>query len=450
VNFYDDVLGRAERILVKYPLCDACLGRLFARLGLGVSNAERGRALKTLLAMKLHVQYARGEISREYFERVAANAGSAVATTYKKLFNSELSARECYMCRNALTPQMYERLAEEAIKELEKLHVASFLVGVTLDKELAGRELQLLLECGLEYAESLKREIKREVGKIIRDKSGLKPDFVNPDAVVVISFNSEFTNYSVSVEVKPLLLYGRYWKLGRRMSQTPWYTLSGVKKYPLSVQESVESAVKSLFNASKVVIHAAGREDVDARMIGSGRPLVIEVKSPLKRSTSVEELREYVALHSRGPVKLAIEGPAPRRAVALLKELSKRASKVCRVCVYSPFEDISESELRRLEELFANATIHQMTPLRVIRRKRRERERVKRVYAVRAVKLTSRVFEALIHCEGWLYVKELVHGDQGRTNPSFASVLNKTLIPIELDVLYVEEKLYELLHRRSA
>jgi len=440
VEFYNHILGRAERVLTKYPLCDACLGRLFAKLGLGLSNAERGRSIKTLLSMKLHSLYSKGEISREYFENIALNANSAVMSTYIRLFNVNLKPRECFLCRNNLNQQLYEKIASEAIRELKKHSVSSFLVGVTLDKEISDRELQVLLECGIEYAESIKREVKREVGKLIRDKSAFKPDFVNPEALVMISFNNDFTSYQLEVEIKPILLYGRYWKLARRISQVPWYTPSGVKKYPLSVQEYVEKVFKELLGASRVVIHAAGREDVDARMIGSGRPLVIEVKSPVQRGIDIEEIKKSIESQGPAPLILSVESVVPRKTVSALKELSKRASKVYRVCVYSPHEDVGESDLMRLEEVFNNITVHQKTPLRVLRRRRRERERVRRVYAVKTFKISSMLFEALIHCDGGLYIKELVHGDQGRTVPSFASTLNKILIPVELDVLCVEEK----------
>jgi tRNA pseudouridine synthase 10 len=175
-------------------------------------------------------------------------------------------------------------------------------------------------------------------------------------------------------------------------------------------------------------------------MIGSGRPLVIEVKSPVQRGIDIEEIKKSIESQGPAPLILSVESVVPRKTVSALKELSKRASKVYRVCVYSPHEDVSESDLMRLEEVFNNITVRQKTPLRVLRRRRRERERVRRVYAVKTFKISSMLFEALIHCDGGLYIKELVHGDQGRTVPSFASTLNRILIPVELDVLYVEEK----------
>jgi tRNA pseudouridine synthase 10 len=440
VEFCDWILERAEKVLAKFPLCDACLGRLYAKLGLGLSNAERGRSIKTLISMRLHALYSRGEVSRDYFENIALNAGSAVASTYTRLFNTSLKPRECFLCRNSITQQLFEKIAVEAIRELEKHSVSSFLVGVKLTGETRDRELQVLLECGINYAESIKREIKREVGKIIRDKSPFKPDFANPEALVTISFNNDFTSYRVEVEVKPILLYGRYWKLARRISQVPWLTSSGVKKYPLSVQEYVEKIFRELLGASRAIIHAAGREDVDARMLGSGRPLVVEVKSPARRRVDLEEIRKHLETWRADPVVLSIEGAASRKTITALKELSKRTSKVYRVCVYSLLGDIDESDLLKLEEVFKNVSIHQKTPLRVLRRKKGERERVRRVYAVKTFKISSTLFEALIHCDGGLYVKELVHGDQGRTTPSFSSTLNKVLIPVELDVLYVERQ----------
>jgi len=440
LSFYEQVFAIAEKVLLKYPLCDACLGRLFAKLGVGLSNINRGYSIKTVLSMKLHAQYTRGEVSREYFEKIAENAGSVVASMYKKLFNTDLKSRECYLCHNMLSSQLYDSIAEKAIRELEKYNVTSFLIGVSLDKEVLNRELELLLECGLSYAESVKREIKREIGKIIRDKSGLKPDFTDPDAIVMVTFNRDLKEYNVEIEVKPLLLHGRYWKLARRISQVPWITRSEVKKYPLSIQEYIEKTLKDLFKASKILIHAAGREDIDARMIGSGRPLVIEIKSPLRRDLNIEFINKHINLVRDAPVKLHVEGTASRKCIRLLKESSKKSSKIYRVCIYSPFEDVDEDELKKLGEIFNNIIVHQKTPLRVLRRKKREHVRARRVYSVRAIRITPRVFEVLIHCEGGLYIKELVHGDQGRTTPSFATALNKVLIPVELDVLYVEEK----------
>jgi len=46
-----DILEIAEKIVAEGPICDHCLGRQFAKLSTGLSNDERGRAVKLSLAM---------------------------------------------------------------------------------------------------------------------------------------------------------------------------------------------------------------------------------------------------------------------------------------------------------------------------------------------------------------------------------------------------------------
>ena len=46
----------------------------------------------------------------------------------------------------------------------------------------------------------------------------------------------------------------------------------------------------------------------------------------------------------------------------------------------------------------------------------------------------------IIYCDGGLYIKELISGDDGRTKPSVSSILNKNCICKELDVLKVHDE----------
>ena len=45
--------------------------------------------------------------------------------------------------------------------------------------------------------------------------------------------------------------------------------------------------------------------------------------------------------------------------------------------------------------------------------------------------------EMRVHCQGGLYIKELITGDEGRTSPSVAEILDVKAKPLELDVLEV-------------
>lgn len=436
VSTIRDLLSKAESVLLEYPLCNSCLGRLFAKYGFGLSNYSRGSMLKTLLSMKLYIMYSRGVVERDYVERIASNGGEDLESMYRKVAGVKTNVNKCYICGGLLSSSFINSVASNACKELVEYDISTFLVGVVVDRDILERELELIAKYGTSSAESIKREVKREAGKAISGLCGLRPDFTNPDAVLIIRLGRDL-NYSMEVRINPLFLGGVYWKLGRRISHVPWLEKGGRKRYPLSVQEALESPLKSILRAEGVTIHAAGREDVDARTVGSGRPLIIEVKSPKRRRVELETLNMQLADKLvNSPVRVEIISTASRRDVLLLKETSRFKRKAYRVCVYSE-ADILPEELVLLERTFENREVSQRTPTRILYRKR-DKERLRKVYSVKTFYLSSRVFEAIVQCDGGLYVKELVHCDNGRTIPCFSGVLGKRLVPVELDVISVE------------
>lgn len=425
------ILEKSEKILSEYPLCDSCLGRLFAKRGLGLRNEQRGFAIKVLLSMKVHEEYLRnGEAP--LLEKLARNAGGPLATLYRKLTSRDVEARKCYICGNKLSEELLRGIASEAGRLLAELNARTFLIGVRVDQEIAKRELEVALLTGLEASESLKNEVKREVGKLVQALTGKSPDFANPDVVILVELDREF-GYRLIPQVNPIMLKGYYKKIGRNISHVPWITRDGTRKYPLSIQEFVEERAKGLFGAAAVKIHAAGREDVDARMLGTGRPLVIEIVEPRARDIDIAKLNE--ALKGR-EVLVEVTSRASRLDIRQLKGESGKRGKVYRVLVLSS-RPLDLEDLQRLESSFVNRAIRQRTPTRILRRKK-DREVVKRVRSVKARALTPYLFEALIYCDGGLYVKELVHCDGGRTSPCFSEVLGAPATPLELDVLYIE------------
>ena len=54
--------------------------------------------------------------------------------------------------------------------------------------------------------------------------------------------------------------------------------------------------------------------------------------------------------------------------------------------------------------------------------------------------IDSEHIEVEIICSGGLYVKELIHGDEGRTQPNLSQVLGVPLIVDYLDVLEVKDE----------
>lgn len=427
------ILDKARRLLRKYPLCDFCLGRMFAKHGLGLGNDERGRAIKILLTMSLHREFAGKNVPTEELVALASNTGPPLVHLVNKLTGLEVFPRECYICGGRISRELYRSIAEKAASMLREVEAKTFLVGVVLDEVIAKREQDVALETGLEANESVKNEIKREVGKIIQAITGLQVDFRTPDAIVMVEVGAGFEP-TVKLQANPVYLKGVYKKLGRNISHVPWLSRDGTKKYPLSIQEFFESTLRDLYGATKVVIHAAGREDVDARMLGSGRPLVVEIVEPRRRKISLEDVNKLLA---SGLVEGKITGYTSRSDVRLLKELSKHRRKVYRLLVFSE-KPLDQGDMSKLEEFFTNRIVKQKTPTRVLRRKK-DIERTRRVHALKTRLVTPHLFEALVYCDGGLYVKELVHCDNGRTTPCFGEVLSTNTKPLELDVLYVQQ-----------
>ena len=64
-------------------------------------------------------------------------------------------------------------------------------------------------------------------------------------------------------------------------------------------------------------------------------------------------------------------------------------------------------------------------------------------YALREVrkldykKLDSKTLELVIECEGGLYIKELISGDENRSQPSVTEILGTGAKCVQLDVLDV-------------
>jgi len=75
------------------------------------------------------------------------------------------------------------------------------------------------------------------------------------------------------------LLAGRYRKLRRGLSQSPWI-IDGAQKGSGSVQELIESWAMPHLKADSCKFVTAGREDIDVRMLGNGRPFILEIFNP--------------------------------------------------------------------------------------------------------------------------------------------------------------------------
>ncbi len=437
------ILDDALHMLEKYPLCDNCLGRQFALLARGVENETRGKTLKLTLTMQASSQNFSGASEGLGILKILAVNGfsNEAAEALRKLGKRapKTEAKKCFLCDDKF--REIDMLSEKMLEKTAYYEYATFLVGVELPTEVEEREDEFKATLNVTYGESIRHEFGRVLGKRLEQQTGKLVEFRKPDlAIIVNPFKGR-----VTLQVNPLFVAGRYRKLVRDIPQSKWFCSNcrgrGCEKcggtgklYSESVEEIVSKPLVEAAEGEKSSFHASGREDIDARMLGSGRPFVVEISKPKKRSIDLAKVSEMINAEGEGRVQVSRLRFTTRDVVRKLKR-SESAQKEYRVLVEFG-RDILEEELRILEQALTGTSIKQRTPLRVVHR-RAELVREKYIYKVKVKKVAPKQAEMIVRCQGGLYVKELVSGDEGRTVPSVSQLLNTSATTLKLDVMKV-------------
>jgi len=405
-----EVIDTARKIVKEGlgPICDSCIGRQFAKISSGLSNAKRGQILKEALRTKW-------------------NLGEEIKLQGK-----------CWVCNG-----LFENLDGWVLKALEALRdyeFDSFLVGTKVSGMLLENEELIWEIAGASYAEPLKAELNREIGKRIERETGKTVDFERPDLVVLLNLWTE----KVELQVNSCFIYGRYRKFKRGIPQTRWLCREcrgrGCEKcnytgkmYPESVEELISSSILAEFKGEYMVLHGCGREDVDARMLGSGRPFVVEIKESKRRKVDLRMLEDKVREENEGKLEVTGLQYVKREMIAQIK--NAKADKTYRVGVrLKPLQGLRghgaephktkvlENNLEKALNTLTGAVIEQRTPTRVLHR-RADMVRRRKVHSAKLISFDESVFFMEIRCDGGLYIKELVSGDGGRTKPNLSELL---------------------------
>lgn len=235
---------------------------------------------------------------------------------------------------------------------------------------------------------------------------------------------------------------GRYVKLDRDVPQTQWI-INEERKGVSSVQEDVEDCIRDAFGGwDTVIFMCAGREDVDVRMLGEGRPFLLEIRNPKIESPSEEMLRSLSSKHNASSdCRVEVHGLEMRskEAMDVLKEGedSKQKTYTCVVWLSRPINEQMVETVDNLDSL----TIEQRTPIRVLHR-RTNCIRMRSIVNAKIERVRGQSNYAILHVctQAGTYIKEWVHGDRGRTQPSLGALLECEADILQLDVAKVHMK----------
>ncbi|KZX15686.1 THUMP domain protein [Methanobrevibacter cuticularis] len=415
----DEKIAIKAKKLIKLSnehICNHCLGRKFSDVLDGNDNVERGKIIRNTLSIK----------------------------------DYDTEKSKCDVCENILL-KIDEKISNESILEkiTEKidyldLKFDNFLVGSKIPKNILQKDENLNETLELDV-ENIKKEINREIGKTLENKLGKEVEFTNPDIVIMVDLRNLLISdeIKIRIQINPIFIEGRYLKLIRGIPQTKWpcrkckgrgckfCDFTG-KMYKESVEELISDVVLKHTNGREAKFHGAGREDIDVRMLGSGRPFVLEIKEPKIRELDLKRIAKEVNEYSSGKTEYNDLKFTHRNRKAEIKVSSPDTFKVYRALVESD-KDIFKEDLKKLQSL---KIIEQQTPQRVVHR-RADKIRIREVKEITTKLINSKSFEMIIKGQGGLYIKELISSDDGRSKPSVSDKLGVKAICTQLDVIEV-------------
>jgi tRNA pseudouridine synthase 10 len=245
-----------------------------------------------------------------------------------------------------------------------------------------------------------------------------------------------------------VFLEGRYRKLCRDLPQTVFFC-PDCKGHPRrrrkcarcegfgkltkdSVQELIGWVAGKAFGTRKHRFHGAGREDVDVRMLGGGRPFVLELVDPKVFQVDLAELEAEINRRNEGRLEVVGLHWTEKARIALLKETPHAKEYEALVELGAPVDParLAELEGQRLE-------VTQHTPDRVAHR-RADKDRVRWIeFRALEPQEDPGLLRVRLSTQHGTYVKEVLSGEEGKTQPSLASLLGVPCRCRELDVLAI-------------
>ena len=388
-------------IIRKYDLCDNCIGRL-------ISDKK--------------IDY----------EKIAKNLRKGKNLKKTDIIN-------CYLCQGLLSE--IEKFTKLILKELTKFDFDTFLIGTKIDEDILSKENKINKLLKNENINYLKNEINRELGLILEKKLDKVVNFERPDIMVIL--DTQFDN--INFQIQSLFIYGRYKKYSRKIPQTKWYCKickgKGCRdcnykgtKYNKSVEELIAKDFLKETKSDLESFHGAGREDIDVKMLGTGRPFIIELKDPKKRKIDLKILEEKINSKNKKYIEISNLRFSNREEVVKIK--NSKYKKVYEVTIKSE-KALNIEKLKKVAQSLQGKTINQKTPCRVAHR-RADLLRKKKIYSCQIKQLEGTISKLVVEAESGTYIKELINGDKGRTKPNISDLLNTPCVVKTLDVIEIK------------
>jgi tRNA pseudouridine synthase 10 len=375
-----EIIPISNQLMKDYGLCDSCLGRFFSKHLNVSSNKLLGKKLK------IHVKQ---------------------------------STKKCFICKNLLDDlSAYLKLMLDASS---KYDYSSLVIGALIKPSIIDRDDHLKSKYKLRGIDSVKTDITKELGKQFVKKTKKIIDFVNPD----LTFTINFKNESCEIRSKSILLYGRYTKSERGLSQKQKSctncsgkgckscNLHGITEYD-SVEGKISKFLFTTLGGTTTKFTWVGGEDQTSLVLGSGRPFYVKLQNPFKRNISLPKkiISDSTIIHN---FKIISDPP----------KIPIRFNSLIELKISTEHEIISEN-MKKLKNILFN-------PVVVYEKSGKRSEKI--ISILKYKKISKNHFKLIIKAEGGLPVKRFVDGDD--VIPGICQIMNDKCICMTFDFLEI-------------
>lgn len=341
----------------------------------------------------------------------------------------------CYLCNDQLA-----NLPEKILQASELLEGRqSFCLSTQLPDDWVKREEELL-DWHLEGAQTIKQMINQAI------VAGLTQNGRKYFTEAPYRLQIDFFHGIVQVVNEPVFFFGRYQKHQANLSQTRWIcsTCRGKGcgdckskgKFYDSVEEAIGEPFQKAMKAENYILHASGREDVDATNT-AGRPFVLEIVNPEEAQHDLTALAGEIA--AGGRVSVSDLKRVRRNWVQLVSDSHFDKEYEVEVEFSQPADERKLRELERRTPI----RLQQQTPTRVAHR-RADLVRPRQVLEFRVLGFDGNHARLSILAEAGTYIKEFVSGDAGRTKPSVSEWMGSSAVCKKLVVTRIYDGFLEM------
>ena len=293
--------------LVRIGCCISCLGRLGGKKRFDQTIEESGIEIR-----------------------------NSVVNSNKHLENISEQFPLCPFCENLF--EETELLSDIIFESIQGFQHKRLQLGARFPKDQIEEEDIQRKRFGAAGSDGLKTGLVAEIAKNLNQRiEGVKIVNEKPHILALI----DVLTLTVELDVRAHYIYGRYKKLERGIPQTRWPCRAckgrGCEKcqdtglqYEKSVQDLIGNPLLGLLNSREHSFHGMGREDIDVRCLGRGRPFVIELKEPHLREVDYQSLQDEINRLANGSIEVSDLRASSRSEVVRIKDTPAEKSYTIR------------------------------------------------------------------------------------------------------------------------